>query len=181
MRLRAVKPRRSDQTPLPLALTFISRSRLAPTQPKSISASSSPSSGRSAPGSPTKPSDRIGQDQDVLVFDPQHGILSLHRLTPSRHFHDHAPGTPGGPSRGHASTSFPGVSTIHRLATSTSADGGRQPSALTRMMGVPAQLTCHDSLVATWTLRRGVDWKEIKVPFQVAAHKRPVNAPHKSK
>lgn len=159
MRLRA-KSQHPEQAPLPLSFTFVSRSPFLGTQPQGFSPSSSPSSGRSVSASPTKASDRPGQDQDVIIFDPQNGILSLRRITPSRRVSD------GPPGLAMTSMSLPGVNTIHRLATSTSADATRQPSALTRMMGGPSHLTYHESHIATWVLRRSSDWKEIKLSFK---------------
>ena len=184
VRLRALKPRRADQHPLPLSFTFVSRSRLATAQSRTVSTSSSPS-GRSLSGSPTKLPDRVGRDQDVLIFDPEQGMPSLHRLTPSKHSHEPVSNPLGmPPPRSSARTSFPTtVGSLHRLAGSAGAhDGARQhqPSALTRMMSGPSQLTCQAVRVATWTLRRSVDWKEVKSSFVAAASVRPSGAPHKS-
>lgn len=171
MRIRALKPRRAEQPLLPLAFTFVPRPAF--TQPteshaRNFSPSSSPSSGRSIPTSPTySTGDRTGQDQDVLVFDPLDGMLSLRRLTPSKRTQEQSSPSAQSP-RVNASISLPGVSTIHRLAgAATSAD--RQPSALTRLMGGTSRLICQESHIATWILRRKTDWKEIKQPIRAVA------------
>ncbi|KAI0693476.1 hypothetical protein BC835DRAFT_1071237 [Cytidiella melzeri] len=170
LRIRALKPRQADQPPLPLAFTFLSPSTLMPSsepQSHSFSPSSSPSSGRSIPTSPTySGGDRNGQDQDILIFDPHDGMLSLRRLTPSKRTQD-SPSNLSTPSpRVNASISLPGVSTIHRLAsTGSPSESSRQPSALTRLMGGSSRLVCQESHVATWILRRNTDWKEIKQPI----------------
>ncbi|KAI0084206.1 hypothetical protein BDY19DRAFT_997921 [Irpex rosettiformis] len=169
LRIRALKPRRGEQQPLPLAFTFVSRSTLVPSPDPyahSFSPSSSPSSNRSIPTSPTFSSGGYNsQDQDILVFDPLDGMLSLRRIAPSRRVQEPANFSTQSP-RMSASNSLPGVSTIHRLA-GTAASTDKQPSALTRLMGGSTRLICQEAHIATWILRRNTDWKEIRQPIRV--------------
>jgi hypothetical protein len=170
LRIRALKLHRTEQQSLPLAFTFVSQSTSVSSSadpiPRSFSPSSSYSSGRSAPTSPAHSGNsRQGQDQDVLIFDPHNGILSLRRLILSQRSHDPTTGL-ASPPRVNASISLPGVSTIHRLAgTTTTSSQANQSSALTRLMSVSSRLVCQESQIATWALRRNADWKEIKQPI----------------
>ena len=100
------------------------------------------------------------------MFDPLDGMLSLRRLTPSRRTQESTSFSAQSP-RVNASISLPGVNTINRFA-----GADKQPSALTRLMGVSSRLVCQEAHVATWILRRNTDWKEIKQPIVVQVNPR---------
>ncbi|KAJ3553080.1 hypothetical protein NM688_g3809 [Phlebia brevispora] len=127
--------------------------------------SSSPSVARSS--SPTQPLDFPANYQDVLVFDAREGVLSLRRVTVSKRAKDNISTVIRTTPIADASISLPGISTMSRLASSTSAviTPARQPSALSRMME-RSELVGQDTVVATWPLRRSAGWQEIKQSFR---------------
>ena len=103
--------------------------------------------------------------QDVLLFDPIEGILSLRRLTLEIRTCDQGLSFPTAVHNlGATSVSLPGASPLSRLGVSPSS-GGR-PSGLSQMMNAPAELVGRDSTVASWNLRRGQDWGEIRHVFR---------------
>ncbi|GJE97284.1 hypothetical protein PsYK624_135000 [Phanerochaete sordida] len=98
--------------------------------------------------------------QDTLLFDPRDGTLSLRRIALSKQTRERVPSTFGSvPLPGGTSISLPGAST---LTAQVSSGGGRAPSALTKMMTRSTELVATENVIATWTLRRAKDWKEIR-------------------
>lgn len=102
--------------------------------------------------------------QDALLFDPRDGTLSLRRITLSKQTRERVPSTFGAvPLPGGTSISLPGVSTLsNRLGSSAPSGTTQPPSALTKMMARSTELVANESVVATWTLRRSKDWKDIR-------------------
>ena len=143
-------------------------------QASSHSISSSPSSAHSHASSTAQHHDVAPTNhQDVLVFEPQDGSLSLRRVTVSRR----APREDFGTTIRVPSTSIslPGVSTLRTFAGNAQA---RQPSALSKMME-KTELAGQDVVVATWALRRSVDWNEVKKVFPLGPGRRSSTArPH---
>ncbi|KIK57237.1 hypothetical protein GYMLUDRAFT_247197 [Collybiopsis luxurians FD-317 M1] len=197
VRLRASKHPGPEQPKVPLAFTFLETSveaehrlplnllppitspHLLPTNQHSYGSvnsnqtimSSSPST-RSEPLSLSprqqlSPNGRPRNYQDVLVFDPTDGILSLRRITcEAKPKHKDGPPLLGASfAPVNASRSLPGTGASGRLNASSSpttstmqrtAAGNPQASdGLGEMNG-------RDTTVASWNLRRGKDWSEKK-------------------
>lgn len=157
----------SERSPAAVAFTFaqspLPSSLLPPSSPVSFSGPSSLHSTHSPP-TPSRRLDQVTNYQDVLVFTPGDGVLTLHRVfvEAERKSQDHTPST-STPSATSGSLPGPGLSSMARLgAPGTSSSSPRKVSALTRTMEKPPSLTAHESVVATWLLRRGRDWKEVK-------------------
>jgi hypothetical protein len=139
---------------------------------------------------PSAPVRRPTNYQDVLLFDPAEGVLSLRRAMLERRAE--APGALAllSPSSSLGSgvgttMSLPAMSTLARFGSSPPARGapGTSPSAqgasgLTQMMDRPGELVGRESVVATWSLRRGRDWREVKTVLRRAA---PADAPRPSR
>lgn len=101
--------------------------------------------------------------QDVLIFNPQDGALSLRRIRLSKQTRERVPSTFGPvPLPGGTSVSLPGMSTLSRLGTSAPADSSHAPSGLSRMMARSTEIVASENVVATWILRRSKEWKEIR-------------------
>jgi hypothetical protein len=66
---------------------------------------------------------------------------------------------------------MPGVSTLSRLGSSAPADT-RVPSALSRMMARSTEVVANESIVATWVLKRGKEWKEVRRVMQTSVQPR---------
>ena len=152
------------QSPLPSSL-------LPPASPTSFSGPSSLHSTHS-PTTPTRrlPSDQtVTNYQDILVFTPGDGALTLHRVfvEAEGRSQDHTPST-STPSA--TSGSLPGGGGGLSSMTTRFASGGglstspRKVSGLSRTMekSGSGMLVAHESVVATWMLRRGRDWKEVR-------------------
>ncbi|KAF9070367.1 hypothetical protein BDP27DRAFT_1323920 [Rhodocollybia butyracea] len=144
--------------------------------------SSSPSTW-SEPMSPRQqlhPSGRPRNFQDVLVFDPTDGLLSLRRITTNVKIKSKdgtsilnaSIGSVGGMN---ASRSLPGTNTGGRL--SSSASPGTSPPQRMTVVGHPpvvegiSELIGKDDIVASWILRRGNDWSEKKGTLESLARK----------
>ncbi|KAJ3772601.1 hypothetical protein FB446DRAFT_643226, partial [Lentinula raphanica] len=121
-----------------------------------------------SPHQKLSPNVRPRNFQDVLVFDPLDGILSLRRI-----FVDVKPKLGDGPSilgtnlgsvgSLGASRSLPATNAVGRL--SGSASPGTSPVGTTGAFPTKAEngeLTSRESTVASWHLRRGKDWPEKK-------------------
>ena len=159
MRLRASKSQ------VPLAVTFISDAELA-VAPHLLP----PALRTRSPTSP--PEGKLGANhQHILLFDPEDGVLSLHRLTLEKSL----PGAPiiGGVAAsiqalGVTSMSFPGSSNLGRLSTSPSA----KPVATAKTPESAMELSAKLDQVATYNLKRGRDWEEVTKPFETAGPKK---------
>ncbi|KAF5309146.1 hypothetical protein D9619_012845 [Psilocybe cf. subviscida] len=169
-RLRGLKNASTETSCAPLAFVFLTPSDLAlspdlqfPFTSPTINITNSPTF--------SPPKRRRGTNyQDVLVFDPADGVLSLRRLTlEKRAVRDQ--------SVVHAVTSIslPGMGGAGRLSSS--------PSNRTAFAGGPAEpqleLVARENVQATWTLRRGRAGPEVKISVeahQASYHERRSNA-----
>ncbi|KAF5364610.1 hypothetical protein D9758_005561 [Tetrapyrgos nigripes] len=192
VRLRVSKYPGPDQLPVPLAFTFLEPSPVSehtmptnllpsftspalPPQQHSYGSvssthtmmSSSPST-RSEPISPHQGNVRPKNYQDILVFDPTDGILSLRRLTvdtkPASKENSSILNASFGSlgavgSVGSVSRSLPGVGGTGRLSTSPVKNAA---SGISQMMEGPADIISKENTVATWSLRRRREWGEIR-------------------
>lgn len=119
---------------------------------------------------------RAGNVQDLLVFDPADGTLSLRRIVCDQRPHDQLslasvsttamgvvsrsmPGAVGSPVRLSAS---PGA-VSRTSSTSTTAGGGTVPSG-SGGQEVVMDLIGQGAVMATWNLQRKRDWEEIRKP-----------------
>ncbi|KAL0575045.1 hypothetical protein V5O48_006918 [Marasmius crinis-equi] len=112
--------------------------------------------------------------QDVLVFDPTDGLLSLRRITVNAKLKDGgtsilgaslAGGSSVSNAAGHISKSLPGMGAVGKLAMSVSPTSQARPgpSGLSHRMDAGASdLVGKESTVATWNLKRKRDWSEVK-------------------
>ena len=177
MRLRVPKLPVPDQTPSSLSFTFIqSWESSFPTNllPPTTIAASPPTSAHSSPvqhPGPLSPHRmrRPPNYQDVLVFDPADGNLSLRRFTLEMRPRDQLSFPTSVPNLGATSVSLPGVSTPVRLGVSPPGSSGR-PSGLSQMTDIPLELVGRDSIVASWNLKRSQDWREIRGILGPARH-----------
>ncbi|EGN92340.1 hypothetical protein SERLA73DRAFT_117519, partial [Serpula lacrymans var. lacrymans S7.3] len=168
VRLRAIKAPSPDRTPVPLAFTF-----LAPTS-SVLPSSLSPSADEyRQPHHSRRPTNF----QDVLIFDPSDGVLSLRRITLEQRPREHSLASLGTSiSFPGTSISLPGVGASGRLGapplppkTAVSAGGGGRASGLTQMMEATSmELVGKESVVATWQLRRQQAWGVIRTVIKEA-------------
>ncbi|KIM42507.1 hypothetical protein M413DRAFT_444245 [Hebeloma cylindrosporum] len=158
------------QPKAPLAFTFIAPSDitfspdlLPPYAPQLVS--------NSPTFSPSKPK-RIVNYQDLLLFDPVDGVLSLRRLIIDKHPVKESIGSGVAASVqafGVTSISFPGMGGGDRISlspsTSGASRGGSRTSHSPQVGGDPQmELFAKEGMVATWDLRRKRDWAEFKRP-----------------
>ena len=159
------------QPKAPLAFTFIAPSDitfspdlLPPYAPQLITNSPTFSS--------SKPK-RIVNYQDLLLFDPVDGILSLRRLIIDKHAVKESIG--GGVAAsvqalGVTSISFPGMGAADRMSTSPSTSstsrGGSRHSHAPQVGDPLLELGAKENVVATWDLRRRGDLAEFKRSVQ---------------
>lgn len=144
-----------SDTPLPVSLQPL---------PSAITSSPSTSSSRSDLHSPPR-ARKAANFQDLLLFDPSDGVLSLRRV-----MLEQRPRDTGAFSYTLAnlptSMSLPGASTAGRLSTSPHNRVGvasAKTSGLTQMMlETASELHGRDTMIATWQLRRHRDWSEVK-------------------
>ncbi|CCM06516.1 uncharacterized protein FIBRA_08788 [Fibroporia radiculosa] len=170
---------RSDKTPhperglAPIAVLFVRPievsipSSLLPPAALSFTASSSPSSVQSSNHSSTQASRKVA-NQDVLVFDPYDGTLSLRRIVVERGANEFTLAASSIPIIGNTSMSLPGVNSLGRLSTSPSSTqtSPGKASGLTQMMGRSSELAGKERRVGSWNLRRGRDWPEVRKPIR---------------
>ncbi|KAH7923186.1 hypothetical protein BV22DRAFT_1015894 [Leucogyrophana mollusca] len=184
VRLRSSKAV-ADGPRAPLAFTFLSV--LDPALPASLlppmggGSSPSPSLGRPEPPSPRRVQ-RLANFQDILMFDPLDGVLSLRRITLEPRPRDQGPSFSAPFSNFGASVSLPGTGAAGRLGVSPPSRGGgarNKSSGLTQMMEASTELAGRESTVATWQLRRRQDWGEIRNSLQGAADSSSENAVRK--
>ncbi|KZT13315.1 uncharacterized protein LAESUDRAFT_719678 [Laetiporus sulphureus 93-53] len=172
----------------PLAFQFIRSSSfslpssLLPPTAVTFSTSSSPSSVHSTgQTSPTKTARRLTNYQDVLLFDPCDGTLSLRRFFIDRHADEH--GSIGSiPIGGSTSMSLPGMNALARVSTSPVSSGTspQQSSTLNQVMEKSAKLVARETRVGTWYLRRGRDWPEVKQVLRQEARQPYIARPGKT-
>jgi hypothetical protein len=108
------------------------------------------------------------QFQDVLLFDPADGVLSLRRLSLDKHVVREkglgmAAAAASVQALGVTSISLPGMGGAGRLALSPSRSGGSGGNKSSTAVDPPVtELVAKESIVATWNLQRRTDWVEIK-------------------
>lgn len=184
MRLRAAKLGVSEPRPSgPLAFTFLKTNRnslpaslLPPASsyqtPKSPPLSLPPSPAQRPLSSPSQSprAERPTNYQDILLFDPLAGTLSLRRCTLERRVRE--PGTlavnSAVPVIGGTSISLPSMSPLSRMGSGSSSPAPQQAqrspsqSGLMQLLEKPADLVARESQVATWHLKRETGWREIR-------------------
>lgn len=168
VRLRSVKASAPSGVRPGITFTFLPSDTPLPAslQPplSAITSSPSTSSSRSDLPSPLR-ARKTANFQDVLLFDPSDGVLSLRRI-----MLEQRPRDTGAFSYTLAnlptSMSLPGTSAAGRLSTSPHNRVGvasTKTSGLTQMMLESAsELHGRDTMVATWQLKRHRDWGEVK-------------------
>ncbi|KAG0698946.1 hypothetical protein DFH29DRAFT_1016474 [Suillus ampliporus] len=168
VRLRSVKSSAHSGARSGITFTFLPSDTLLPTSlqppPSAITSSPSTSSSRSDLPSPLR-TRKTANFQDLLLFDPSDGVLSLRRV-----MLEQRPRDAGAFSYSLAnlptSMSLPGTGATGRLSTSPHNRGGvaaNKTSGLTQMMlEAASELHGRDTLIATWQLRRHRDWSEVK-------------------
>ena len=168
MRLRSNPVTSQEQLGIPLAFTFIASSadslptKFLPSQstfsPPSSVSSSIPSSAtphrRTQSVSPRLPS-RPTNYQDILIFDPSDGSLSLRRMTISTRIAETSSFLSSLPIPTGTSISLPGMGFMGR----TSSASPPTPVALSSatpagMEHLQTELVAKDATIATWNLTR---------------------------
>lgn len=194
VRLRVATTPGPEQQRVPLAFTFIKSTEstlphnlLPPaTSPPPLSlglglASADP--GSSPPTSPRPLRRRPTNFQDVLLFDPTDGTLSLRRCTVELHPKEQGLASAAA-ALGATSISLPGMGGAGRLSGSPSSSAGagaaaggkgharsssrsRAGAGVAQMqMGeVPMELAGRENVVATWSLKRRWDSREVRRPL----------------
>ncbi|KAF4600268.1 hypothetical protein EYR38_004892 [Pleurotus pulmonarius] len=175
VRLRAQKPLAVDQHQAPIVFTFFKPSTLtlpshllpapvsSPRQSHVGSLGSTPESDYSS----LRQTDRPRNYQDILVFDPADGMLSLRRVTVETKSLDEGIGLRGLPASvpilGSTSISLPKIGPAGRLSSSPSGAintiSNLQPSRSPASPGNEAsvELIGKERTAATWNLRRDFD------------------------
>ena len=138
---------------------------LPPTTPGVLGPSSLPKSdaGTSEPTSPHR--HRSTNFQDLLAFDPTDGILSLRRIFVNLRPRDQGIPVPTSVSLGATSVSLPGMGGAGRLGPSPpppSMRAGGAVSSHVQNTEASMDLVGKESVVATWSLQRQQDWREIR-------------------
>jgi len=102
----------------------------------------------------------------MLVFDPTDGILELRRIFVELRPRDNGLSLPASvPGLGTTSVSLPGMGGAGRLGVSPPTSNAKAPWAVSNAVQVAdsnMDLVGKESVVATWSLQRQPDWKEIK-------------------
>jgi len=168
VRLRSVKASAHSGVRPGITFTFLPSDTPLPASlqppPSAITSSPSTSSSRSDLPSPLR-ARKTANFQDLLLFDPSDGVLSLRRV-----MLEQRPRDTGAFSYTLAnlptSISLPGTSAAGRLSTSPRNRAGvasTKTSGLTqKMLESASELHGRDTMVATWQLRRHRDWGEVK-------------------
>ncbi|KAJ3919551.1 hypothetical protein F5877DRAFT_40033 [Lentinula edodes] len=195
VRLRVTRNPRPDQPQVPLAFTFLEPSveeerqlppnllpplsspHLLPTHQHSYGSvstvmSSSPSMRSDtlslSPHQQLSPHGRPRNLQDILVFDPTDGILSLRRIYTDVKFKPNDGASILGTNFGSigstgASRSLPGTNAGGRLSVSTSPRiSSVATTGLPHSKAENGELIGRENFVTSWRLRRGRDWPEKK-------------------
>ena len=179
VRLRSVKSSVHGGVRPGTTFTFLPRDTSLPTSlqppPSAIASSPSTSSSRSDVPSPLR-TRKAANFQDILLFDPSDGVLSLRRI-----MLEQRPRDAGGFSYSYSlanlptsvSMSLPGGGATARLGTSPPNRVSIPPnksSGLTQMMlEATSELHGRDIMVATWQLRRHRDWSDVKHELSASA------------
>src|SRR5712671_3246505 len=182
VRLRPGQPKAS-RPHAPLAFIFIHSNahslpkRLLPPLTVLSPPSSTPSSAQSSPSrEPLSPlhKGRRADFQDILIFDPANGSLSLRRcgvslrpIEQTLSVPSSVPGIggtsislPSRPSLGRVSVPLPAPAIALRVRSSGAAAGKDTPTAIVG----------HEHEVATWNLRRGRGWPVVKGSVRSEGH-----------
>ena len=160
IRLRGTRPT-SDYPNAPLAFTFISPLDISQS-PRLLPQQSIPNSRTSSSPILSHQIPKQQQFQDVLLFDPIDGVLSLRRLSLDKHsVREQSLGM----AAAAASVQALGVTSISLPRMGGAGRHGRSPSrsGSSGVVEPPvAELVAKESIVATWHLQRRTDWVEIK-------------------
>ncbi|KAI0029446.1 hypothetical protein K488DRAFT_13258, partial [Vararia minispora EC-137] len=149
-RIRAPQPQPGAPAPASLAVTFVASS------PNALPKRLLPPAGSRSPVSRRRPTNF----QDILMFDPLDGTLSLRRFFVEQRQSEHSLSVPSGvPGIGGTSISLP---TRPSFGLPSSPPSARRPSALSVMIERPVELYARESEIATWNLRRGRDWEAVR-------------------
>jgi hypothetical protein len=170
VRLRVHRPSTRLPPVVPLAFTFIPSpcslfpGNLLPTTSPHTRLASLPS-GPSRGGSTEPLSPRNAHNvQDILVFDPADGVLTVKRLTIELRSRDSIVNSL--PAIGTTSVSLPGMGGAAWLGTSP-------PTTVNRQVEVSTpELSAKEMPLATWNLKRKGHWKEIRSAVEVEAPER---------
>ena len=176
MRLRGAKTG-TDQTRAPLAFTFLSPEDVAST-PNLAFPFAPPPITNSPTFSPSKLT-RGTNYQDILVFDPVDGHLTLRRLTIDKQPVKEQGLGASMHALGVTSISLPGMGSAGRLSSSPVA---RMSETASAAAGVRAgeqamELAVREGLEATWDLKRARDAGEIKTPVMPRGREGPKGIP----
>lgn len=151
-----------DQHVSPLAFTFIEPADVASSPNLAFPFAPPP-----VTNSPTFSAPKLKRGtnyQDLLVFDPVDGILSLRRLTIGKQAVKDQGIAASMHALGVTSISLPGMGGAGRLSSSPSTKAPE--SAKVKVDDPPMELVARVSVEATWDLRRGGrDHVEIKTPI----------------
>ncbi|TFK32507.1 hypothetical protein BDQ12DRAFT_692387 [Crucibulum laeve] len=167
LRIRVKKPA-SHEARTPLSFTFISSTDT--TLPSSLRPSAV-SAAVDVAGSPPLSSRQRHiptNFQDVLVFDPVDGVLSLRRFVLDQRPKEQGITASVSSALGATSISLPGMGGTGRLSSSPSTTGGNtkisstKASRLSEMLTSTMELTASENIIATWNVQRQRDWGEIK-------------------
>ena len=179
VRLRASQPA-AGRPAAPLAFILIRSNdhslpkRLLP-PPSTISPpGSTPSSAHSSPSQePLSPPPRHRRSdfQDILMFDPADGSLSLRRCEISLRSYEQNLSVPNAvPGIGGTSISLPSRPSFGRVSapsTAAATSSRNKSSGVAQGQDKPTEMVGHESEVATWNLRRGRDWPVVKSPVRL--------------
>jgi len=174
VRLRTVQPP-TGRAPAPLTFIFIQSNthalpkRLLPPPSVVSPPSSTPSSAQSSPSrEPLSPPHRRRRTdfQDILMFDPADGSLSLRRCTASLRPVEQTLSVPSSvPAIGGTSISLPSRTSLGRVSATSPApviSSRLRSSGTAPGIEKPMAIVGHVSEVATWNLRRGRGWAVVK-------------------
>ncbi|KAK2465840.1 hypothetical protein APHAL10511_001481 [Amanita phalloides] len=172
VRLRAVNPPASDRVGTCLAFTFIDSSEAC--LPGSL-LPASPAHLGGEPGNSPHHRTRPSNYQDLLVFDPNDGMLSLRRITTDLRAKDQGLSVAASVSMsalGATSASLPGLGGAGKLSTSPasitysiSAASNASSKQSNTDMNTTHDLIGKDAIMATWNLQRRRGWEEIRQPI----------------
>jgi hypothetical protein len=111
--------------------------------------------------------------QDVLLFNTKESTLALARITIRINSTERQDATPGSTNLSVSASSGSGSGTHARIVSATGGAGAGLSSTGYEDSG----LVYEESIVATWNLRRGKDWGEVKSVFTPAEGNRRKTAP----
>ncbi|KAH9167567.1 hypothetical protein EDB89DRAFT_2074692 [Lactarius sanguifluus] len=181
VRLRATQPAAGRPT-APLAFIFIHSNahslpkRLLPSPGVVSPPCSTPSSSHSSPPQePLSPPHRCRRSnfQDILMFDPADGSLSLRRCEITLRPYEQNLSVPSAvPGIGGTSISLPSRPSFGRVSAPLPAPAttSRNKPTVAQAQDKPTEMVGYESEVATWNLRRGRDWPMVRAPVRVEGH-----------